>query len=318
MSTDETDEAGATDAVTTHPADVFAPVAEETRVEILRAFADEQRRIGEAFADADQASAEDLIPGFTFTELFERVDVEDSGRFNYHLDKLTGQYVTKLDEETYAPTWAGVEVAGAVLAGGYGDHEIERTEIDRSCPSCGSGLAVQYDDGYLIVSCTESDDPVLLAGVPAGVFEGRSLADAVDVAAAHQRRLQEAVTDGYCPLCYGDVTASLAPSTTEGVVSDAAYQFRGVCDRCGNVFLGGLASLLFRHPAVVGFYHDHGEDPRDAYTDAFDPVGEGDEITTVVSESPPQVVVEFELDDETLAVTVDEDATVVDTERRPT
>jgi len=310
MSADETDQS---EVELTHPADVFAPVAEETRIEILRAFADEQRRLAKELDG--EISAQSLIPTFTFSELRDRVGIDDSGRFNYHLDKLLGEYVTTYEEGLYAPTWAGVEVVGAVLAGGYGDHEIEQTPIDRSCPSCGASLAASYGDGFLLVECTDSGDPVLMAGVPAGVFAGRSMEEAVDVAINQTRQMQEAVTKGYCPLCYGTVELSLAPATTEHIVTDADYQYRGLCDRCGNTFIGGLTTQLFRHPAVISFYHDHGQDPREAYADSFDPIGQGDEITTVASEDPLLVTVTFELDDETLTVTVDEDGEVREIER---
>jgi hypothetical protein len=313
MSIDETEQP---EVERKHPADVFAPVAEETRIEILQTFADEQRRVAKELDG--EISAQNLIPTFTFSELRDRVGIEDSGRFNYHLDKLLGEYITKYDDDVYAPTWAGVEIVGAVLAGGYGEHEIEQTTIDRSCPSCGAKLVATYEDGFLLVKCTDSDDPVLMAGVPAGVFEGRPMEAAVDVAINQTRRMQEAVTEGYCPLCYGNVDLSLAPATAENIITDADYQYRGICDRCGNTFIGGLATVLLRHPAVVSFYHDHDYDPQQAYTDSFDPIGQGDEITTVLNDEPLAVTVTFVLDDEKLTVTVDKNGEVAEIERANT
>ena len=63
ITTDETEEA-------------FTALSDATRIGILR-----------TLWDAEDHEA-------TFTELREAVGMRDSGQFNYHLDKLTGRFVT--------------------------------------------------------------------------------------------------------------------------------------------------------------------------------------------------------------------------------
>ena len=64
------------------PAEVFATLGNDTRVDILRALLE---------LGADEAAV-------SFTDLFERVDVDDSANFNYHLRHLTGHFVKRSDD----------------------------------------------------------------------------------------------------------------------------------------------------------------------------------------------------------------------------
>ncbi|MFC7139462.1 hypothetical protein ACFQMA_06365 [Halosimplex aquaticum] len=72
--------------------DTFTLLSNETRVRILA-----------ALADADEETVR-------FSDLRTRVDVTDSGQFNYHLDRLRGDLVAKTDDG-YALTESGRAVA---------------------------------------------------------------------------------------------------------------------------------------------------------------------------------------------------------------
>jgi hypothetical protein len=303
MTTDEPADDGEYD-----PTDAFGAVSNETRIAVIRALVEEQRRLGR---DHDEAiPPTDFRPVLSFSELRSAVGVDDSGQFNYHLEKLVGRYVART-EDGYTLTWAGIEIAGSILAGGYGDLDVERQPIDRRCPSCGGQLEAEYTAGALVLYCSETGDMVLGAGVPTGVFEGRSLEAAADVAEAVQRRIQDAVIDGYCPTCYGRVEARIGRSTTQQLVADE-YALRGRCDRCGNRYIASVAALVTRHPAVVAFYHDRGIDIRDRMREPFETTGTDEEVT-VVAEDPLRVAVTFEADGDSLRVVVGEDGDVVET-----
>lgn len=91
------------DTVTGNPsiqASLGSLLADETRIRILQ----------ELYA----ASLEDSVTeGLTFSGLRRRVGVKDSGRFNYHLDQLCDQLVTKAGEE-YRLTSVGRELVAAL------------------------------------------------------------------------------------------------------------------------------------------------------------------------------------------------------------
>jgi len=80
----------------------------ETRVQILRELGD----AGEPLA---------------FSTLYDRVDVTDSSQYNYHLDKLLGHFVHRVDGE-YALARPGERIVEAIRSGAViGDPEIGRT-----------------------------------------------------------------------------------------------------------------------------------------------------------------------------------------------
>jgi len=101
----------------TEPEAVFGLLSDETR-DILR-----------ALWNGDDELA--------FSALYDAVDVDDSGRFNYHLDKLVGQFVAKTDDG-YEFTAAGVRVNGAIEAGSYATTgAMEPIPLESACPTCG-------------------------------------------------------------------------------------------------------------------------------------------------------------------------------------
>lgn len=108
----------ASDDATSQAADALATVANEHRLAILR----------------ELAAAEDSL---AFSELRTRVEMSDTGLFNYHLGELCGRFVRQTDGG-YEIGHAGERV---VLAAGDLDPEgaaalADRTE-DGACPVCG-------------------------------------------------------------------------------------------------------------------------------------------------------------------------------------
>ena len=84
------------------PAAAFALLGDATRLRILR-------ELWEAQRDAPDE-------GVPFEALRERAGVDDSGRFNYHLGKLTGRFVERGDDG-YRLRFAGVPFARLFVGG---------------------------------------------------------------------------------------------------------------------------------------------------------------------------------------------------------
>jgi DNA-binding transcriptional ArsR family regulator len=99
------------------PAEAFDLLGDETRLAILRALADRQR---EAPDD----------PALSFTELRQRAGVDDSGLFNYHLEKLVGRFV-RHTPEGYELGYRGQRVLRSPTV------EENGTDADDGCPVCG-------------------------------------------------------------------------------------------------------------------------------------------------------------------------------------
>ena len=261
--------------------DAFAAVADGLRVRILRELWD----------------AEDPL---SFSALRDRVDVRDSGRFNYHLGELRGRFVEK-GEDGYTLRYAGTRVVGGLYSGAYTEEtSLGPVPVEGHCSHCGGDLEARYEDDHVYVDCTDCEVSVLAGAVPPAFVEDREddLSGALD--GFLRTKLRE-VNAGFCTECSGP---------TAGRLADGDLGPRAVfeCERCGGEFQGLAAVVALDHTAVVSFYHDHGRDIRGI------PIWDVDWLADAAFDGDCAVVT-VELDDDALALTLDEDLAVVGAER---
>lgn len=278
--------------------DAFAALGDETRVAIL-----------EALVDARCEDPEH--PELSFSALRERVGVADSGRFNYHLGQLRGQFVES-EDGAYSLTEAGNEVVGAILAGTYDEVlDLDPASLQGDCPFCGTPVVAHFGDGQLRVEC-ESEHPLLVTALPPAAATDRSTDELVDFAVRKSYAQLDLVTAGICSECYGNVEGEIRPVESE---DDAlpAYSYHTECARCGYVTGSVAAVAALRDKAFVAFCHDHGVAVGERLPWALP--GIVDDDTTMTGENPPRYETSFELDDERLVVTFDDTGEVVDTGR---
>lgn len=112
---DERDDDGADGDPEDGYPDALDLLSDETRISILR----------------ELARAESPL---RFAELRRRVGMRDSGTFNHHLSKLTGQFVAER-ENGYELDRAGSHVI--VAAGVADDHGKPLDTAEEPCPVCG-------------------------------------------------------------------------------------------------------------------------------------------------------------------------------------
>jgi len=224
---------------TPSPDEAFAALGNETRLAILRAL----------------GGADGPLP---FSDLYDRVDVSDSGQFNYHLDKLTDHFV-RHSAGGYELARPGSRVVEAVLSGAVTDTPVlEPTEIDHPCPFCGAPVEVRFRDERVELRCTEcagnygssldgeSDD----AGderdavpddapddgrygylgyhplPPAGV-DGRDATDVLSAAMTWGHLELMAAASGVCPRCSAALDRTLRACEDHDATD-------GLCANCGN------------------------------------------------------------------------------------
>ena len=121
----------------TDPDEVFALLADDTRVAILQALWETE---GE---------------GATFSELREAVGMRDSGQFNYHLAQLVGHFVEKIDD-CYRLQPAGKNVVTAIYSGVVTENPPrERERIDEPCPYCEESIYVELRPEGIAKYCPE-------------------------------------------------------------------------------------------------------------------------------------------------------------------
>ena len=276
------------------PADAFALIGNETRLSIL-----------EALWRADEEPVR-------FSALNEMVGMRDSAQFNYHLGKLTDQYVRKT-EDGYELRTAGAKVVRAVLAGSFTEHpRREPFTTDDGCTRCGEALVASYDEEMLALDCPDCGRAHGEYSFPPGGLNDRTNEEVLDAFDQRVRHLHCLAKDGVCPECSGrmQTTISQEGECCLGVGLRADH----VCEQCNHSLCSAVGlSLLDRSP-VVAFHRDHGIDLGATPYWKLDWCV-SDDHTTVQSTDPWELELAIDLDDERLHATLDGDLSLVETRR---
>lgn len=268
----------------------FDVLGQEVRIGILEALV--QKRVEDP-----------QNPGATFSELRDWVGVTDSGRFNYHLDKLTGRFVQETDAG-YELNAAGQEVAGAVLSRSFGsDGEWGPTELDAPCRACGETVRARYEDGKIFAECdnghrNHSDY------LPGGIVEERSLPDAMGLATLLGQQDLDLLVRDVCPNCYREIESGV-------VVEEGDPVLEGQCGHCGHFLRGPVSLAVLTHPVLQAFYLERGRDVREASLWTLPFLTDSDRAQ-VDSESPLRIAIDASYDGDTLTFLIDEDASVIE------
>lgn len=276
------------------PEDVFSLLGNELRVEILRVLSES----GET--------------GLSFSELHDRVDVRDSGNFNYHLDKLQGVFVHKTD--AYELTYAGEQIVGAIYAGTYtANATVEAIPIESTCLLCDGDMIAEYETETAIIRCTDCEKGADIPFPPGTLdqFESPELPSAF---ARWWHHTVKRIGDRFCPNCGGRLEGSLIrpPTSDEDGPQPSMAEFD--CRRCPTRMRVSGATLATSHPVVEGFFVEHGFDTTNRHPSQF--WGELDEsAVSVTSEGPLRLEVQFTTDGETVIAEIGPNAAITDVQR---
>lgn len=217
------------------PDTAFSLLGEPTRLAILRAI------------------WEHPTEAVSFSEIRDRVGTEDTGRFNYHLQKLGGHFVEKR-AGGYGLQQAGTEVVRAVLAGVINEAPArDPTPFGATCPDCDGDLLVAYD-GHATVSCGDCGTIWMTNEYPPAGLAGRDAAGVARTLDRWTRHRTLLAFHGVCPSCASDTVATVEETDT-GVFVDR------VCEHCATSARAPVWAALLHHPAVGSFLDDHGVDP---------------------------------------------------------
>ena len=273
----------------------------------------------------------------TFSQLYERVGVRDSGNFSYHLDRLIGHFIAETDDG-YRLRNAGLKIIQATIAGaGLDDRTLPPTEIDMSCYRCGAPVEISYRREKLYHTCTECEGNIgpdfaeerpegtLMAFDlnPSGLAD-REPEDVFVVGSIKSLRDFGLLMRGICPECTGKIETSVeicdsheAPPgktcPTCGTGDEVRVSY--VCSVCkyGDSYPGHAA--IYDHPAVAAFCHKHG---LESTYDIDDPEACGelwdhllDRECTLVSEDPVRIRITVSAEGDALHLILDGTLSVV-------
>lgn len=195
----------------------------------------------------------------TFSELRERLDIRDSGRFNYHLNELQPTFLEK-GEDGYRLRHAGFEAYGVIIAGTYEDADVTLSgAVDHTCFVCGRQLTTDYSADRVALYCEEHGG-VVDVPMPPAVIEGLEAETAAKYADNQAKSWVPKLKSGLCPFCWGAIEPRFSVPSPEETDGETLIGIVFECDRC-NVGLSHLAaSVVAYHPAVIAFHWEHGVD----------------------------------------------------------
>lgn len=274
-------------------ANAFKLVADENRLAIL-----------EALAEADERPV-------SFSELRRAVDMGDSAHFNYHLQQLTGHFITQVDEG-YTFKHAGEKVIRALFAGSFTEDPIlDPFRVRGGCVSCGGPLEASYEDEQMAITCADCGHGHGEYGFPPGGLRDRSLEEVTEAFDNRVRHLHCLAADGVCPECSGRMDTEIN-FEEERCCLGVKTVVNHVCERCGHTLCSAPGLRLLDHSEVVSFHRDRGVhlDERPYWTL---PWCVSEHYTEIIEEEPIVLTVRIPLGEEVLNVTLDDSLTVLDT-----
>lgn len=292
------------------PADAFSLLGNELRMAILRAL----------WEASDPLSTDDAVG---FSELYRLVGADDSGKFNYHLEKLVGHFAQRSDDG-YELTTAGEVIVQAVIAGSATRNPtIEATAVDDTCIVCGAPVQVAYEAGYLMVTCTDCEgfwaheDGTGIIGrmnlPPAGLAKW-DVTELLDVSVAYLLRSAELAFDGICPVCTSPVEVTLdvchEHHLADGSICAACdrhfmTQVTLVCPTCKDTFRAPYFGPLLIQPQTTAFLLDHGIEHFHNSSETFH-IGQSCS-ERILTDDPLTVELTLTIDDEELVAHLTED-----------
>lgn len=288
----------------------FSLLADETRVQIIN-------ELGAA-----TASPETGIPRLSYADLKSRVDVSDSGRFNYHLTKLVGNYIGK-EDDGYRLRWPGMVLYRTLVAGLLTDERdpaIDRFPVGIDCHRCGDAVEAHLYETLFRIRCWSCNANYTDIYFPSHGMAGRDEDALLQAVHRRSRTILHSMIAGQCPWCARQVTPEIhdgddpLPSLhdTRDLGAYVVYH----CTDCTGFQYMPVSQVLLHHPATIAFYHDHGEnlttipkwELRWAVTD---------ETTTILETDPWRFSVRVPLADVELIALLDDELGVVDARREP-
>ena len=306
------------------PEEAFGVLGNEIRLEIVRVLW--QTGATHRFDDVT-----DTAETISFSALRRAVDVDDNGRFNYHLSELVPEFVRRTDDG-YRLSGAGKRIARTVIAISSDDVDVSAT-LDQDCPLCAAPMTASYEDQWIRIRCTECDGmfgdetpegAVFFASYPAAGLADRSSDEALDTGFYRCMLDMASMMRDVCRECGGSISSSVS------VCAEHEPTGSEPCPRCGTRFpvwaeqRCGTCGFAKRLPVeafvltlapVIGFLDEEG---IDALAPSFAEIVDllGNRVETTVTDDPFRVSVTIEAEPTDLEVSLDEEMTVVEVDRR--
>lgn len=289
-------------------ADVFALLADDTRVDVLRAVAVAQRERGEPG---------DGMVELSFSEIYDRVDVEGTSKLSYHLGELAGTLLRK-GEGGYSLTYAGEKLARFVLSGNYDRPPVFGPEpASGICPFCGADdLEASLYHQFFVVECASCDRPVSNYTVTPAQARSHDAGDLVRSVKRAQAAAYARIRRGTCPECAGRLATTVRDPGANPLPDADPFVVFDRCEECLRAYNAPLSYGAAYHPASVAFHWDRGVDvTTKGLWEFHDHLRAGRWTAERTATDPAEYEVVLRRGDDALRFALDSDAVVRRTER---
>ena len=171
----------------------------------------------------------------SFSRIFDRSGVVDSGNFNYHLGKLSGTLVEQYDDG-YHLSPLGYNLMRAIEQFGTFEYDTtSETELEEPCPFCGGSMVGAYERQLVQVRCRDcgglaEDGNLTFVQLPATGVQHHDLETMLDVAILELESRVRASKHGVCWQCHD------ATERTFTECDDHRLDATGICVNCNSRF----------------------------------------------------------------------------------
>ncbi|MFC6974840.1 winged helix-turn-helix domain-containing protein [Halomicroarcula sp. GCM10025709] len=290
--------------------ELFQLLSDEIRLDILR-----------TVAVAQNENKQRGVASLSFSEIYDRVEVDDTSKLSYHLGELTGTFLRKHDEnDSYAFTHAGEQLVRFVLAENYRQPDpVGPIETEGGCQWCGEQtLEAILEDQYFMMYCTACERGATAYRVRPAQVRDRTGEDLIDAVAREQVGDLLKSRRGVCPDCAGRIETEIWDTEDVPFPGEPPVPFitASECQSCLRFLSLPLPVAAAYHPESISFHWGHGLDILDAGIWKFNGYLYDDQWTAErVATDPAEYRVEFRREEATLRLFLDETATVTHTER---
>lgn len=288
--------------------DIFRLLADDTRVDILRAVAVAQYELEQVGSGAAELA---------FSEIYDHVDVKNTSKLSYHLGELTGTYLRKSDGG-YSLSHAGERIVRFILSGNYDQPESFGPEpVDGVCIFCGKdALEASLSHQFFQIDCAACEKQVAGQPITPAQVKTRNGDDFIQSVKLRSAEDVRQIRRGMCPECGAQLSADVAEVPASALPDADSFVVTSTCEECLRKYNSPLTYSVVYHPASIAFHWDHGVDvTAQGIWEFHEYVYEGRWTSEQIASDPDEYEVVLRHGDDAVRLHLDSTATVVRTER---
>lgn len=247
---------------------------------------------------------------FTFSDFRDAVEIQDSGRFNYHLSQLRGTFIEET-EDGYRPTYPGLVLYKLIRSGALTTSEMAPpADTGVECLECAAMVEAAYDAQLLTLRCPACETTYTRIHVPPGCVADTDGPHRFRAAIQYTFREVLPLTHGICPNCGGSATHDVLDPDEHRSDTELPTVVHS-CHECNYWMQTSFGIPIALDPGVIAAFHDHGIDLLSGRTNHILRFMQS-EALSVLSRDPWSVEISIPLAGETVSIEVDETLTVKD------